>query len=79
MALYISEEFNLETFEAWGGAASRLDEIIELGITGEAQIYMEEILDYNGQVVSATDINDLLWFGMDDFIQYFKELYEEED
>lgn len=78
MALYISEEFNLETFNAWGGAVSRLDEIIELGIVDEAQEYIEDMLD-NGNPVTLTDINDVLWFGMDDFIQYFKDIYEDED
>ena len=78
MALYISEEFNLETFNAWGGAVSRLDEIIELGIVDEAQEYIEDMLD-NGNPVTLTDINDMLWFGMDDFIEYFVEMQEEED
>lgn len=76
MALYISEEFSLETFEAWGGAVSRLDEIKELGIIDQAQEYMEDMLD-NGDTVTLTDLNDMLWFGMDDFIQYFVEMQED--
>ena len=73
--LYIKEEFNLETFKAWGGAVSRLEEIKELDITYIVQIYIEELLD-GKEDVTATDINDLLWFEMDDFIEYYK---EEED
>lgn len=76
MALYISKEFNLYDFKAWSGGADRLKEIIELDIVDEAQIYMEDMLD-GSEVVTETDINDMLWFGMDDFIQYFKEDEEE--
>ena len=70
--LYIKEEFNLETFQAWGGAVSRLEEIKELDITYIVQIYIEELLD-GKEDVTATDVNDLLWFEMDDFIEYYKE------
>lgn len=74
--LYIKEELNLETFEAWGGAVSRLEEIKELDITYIVQSYIEEIF-MDREDVTETDINDLLWFEMDDFIQGYKE--EEED
>lgn len=76
MELYVSEEFDLETFEAWDGAVSRLDEIIELGIVEQAQEYIEDMLS-DMRFVTSFDVNDLLWFGMDDFIQYFKEDKEE--
>lgn len=77
MALYIKEELDLNTFEAWGGAVSRLEEIKELGIIKEAQEYIEDMFD-GAEVVTTTEINDMLWFGMDDFIEYFKE-DEDED
>ena len=70
--LYIKEEFNLDTFEAWGGAVSRLEEIKELEIGYIVQIYIEELLG-GKEDVTATDVNDLLWFDMDDFIEYYKE------
>ena len=76
---YVEKEFDLGTFEAWGGAVGRLDDIIELGVIEQAQEYMEDILYYNGGVVTSTDINDLLWLGMDDFIEYFAEMIEEEE
>ena len=76
--LYIKEEFNLETFKAWGGAVSRLEEIKELDITYIVQIYIEELLD-GKEDVTATDINDLLWFEMDDFIEYYKEDEDEDE
>lgn len=78
MELYTSEEFNLKTFEAWGGAVNILEEIKELDIVGEAQEYIQEMLS-DVEFVTPTDVNDLLWFDMDDFIQYFKEEEDEED
>ena len=78
MTLHISKEFYLEEFEPWGGAVSRLEEIKELGIVEEAQEYIETMFD-GVEVVTTTDINDLLWLGMDDFIEYFAEMIEEEE
>ena len=76
--LYIKEEFNLDTFEAWGGAVSRLEEIKELDITYIVQTYIEEIFS-GKEDVTATDVNDLLWFDMDDFIEYYKEDKEDKE
>lgn len=77
MTLYIKKEFNLGEFEAWSGGADRLKKIIELDIVEEAQCYMEEMFD-GLEVVTETDINDILWFEMDDFIEgYLIERSEE--
>ena len=72
MSLQISQEFYLEEFKPWGGAVSRYEEIEELDIMEQAQEYIEEM--FNGsEVVTLTDVNDLLWFDMDNFIQDYKE------
>lgn len=77
MTLYIKKEFNLYDFKAWSGGADRLKEIIELDIVEDAQYYMEEMFD-GSEVVTETDINDVLWFEMDDFIEsYLTERAEE--
>ena len=77
MTLYISKEFNLYDFKAWSGGADRLKEIIELDIVEDVQYYMEEMFD-GSEVVTETDINDVLWFEMDDFIEgYLTERAEE--
>ena len=77
MTLYIKKEFNLGDFEAWGGGADRLKEIIELDIVEDAQYHMEEMFD-GSEVVTETDINDMLWFEMDGFIEeYLTERAEE--
>ena len=70
MTLYIKKEFNLGDFEAWSGGADRLKEIIELDIVEDAQYHMEEMFD-GSEVVTETDINDMLWFGMDGFIEEY--------
>ena len=77
MTLYIKKEFNLGEFEAWGGGADRLKEIIELDIVEEAQYYIETSFE-DDQAVTATEINDILWFEVDDFIEgYLIERSEE--
>ena len=77
MTLYIKKEFNLADFEAWSGGADRLKEIIKLDIIEEAQYYIESIFE-DEQAITETDINDILWFEMDDFIEgYLIERSEE--
>ena len=77
MTLYIKKEFNLSNFEAWSGGADRLKEIIELDIVEEAQYYIESIFE-DEQAITETDINDILWFEMDNFIEdYLTERAEE--
>lgn len=77
MTLYIKKEFNLGDFEAWSGGADRLKEIIELDIAEEAQYYIESIFE-DEKAVTETDINDILWFEMDGFIEeYLTERAEE--
>ena len=77
MTLYIKKEFNLGDFEAWSGGADRLKEIIELDIVEEAQYYIESIFE-DEQAITETDINDILWFEMDNFIEdYLTERAEE--
>ena len=70
--LYIKEELDLNTFKAWGGAVSRLEEIKELGMIELAQECIE-IIFMDEENVTETDINDALWFDMDDFIESYKE------
>lgn len=70
MTLYIKKEFNLADFEAWSGGADRLKEIIELDIVEEAQYYIESIFE-DEQAITETDINDILWFEMDGFIEEY--------
>ena len=76
--LYIKEELDLNTFKAWGGAVSRLEEIKELGMIELAQECIE-IIFMDEENVTEMDINDALWFDMDDFIESYKEEQAEEE
>lgn len=77
MTLYYQTELDLNTFEAWGGAVSRLEEIKELGIVELAQDYIEEIFS-DMENVTDININDTLLLDMDDFIESYKEEEERE-
>lgn len=63
------EEITLGNFEAWSGAVSRLDRIVELDIEEEASEYIEMNL---GSLINETDLNDFLWFEMDEFIEQYE-------
>lgn len=69
---YICEETcDLADFPAWSGAKDRLNEIIELGIEDEAEDYIKEM--FFEETPTDTQINDLLWFDMDDWIEEHRE------
>ena len=75
---YICEETcDLADFPAWSGAKDRLDEIIELGIEDEAEDYIREM--FYGETPTDTQINDLLWFDMDDWIEEHREEEDDDD
>lgn len=76
MYYYEEKVFNLNNFEAWGGAVVVYKEIEGLGVMEEAQEYIEEML--SDVDVTDTDINDFLWFKMDDFIADKKEQLDED-
>lgn len=66
----IKKEIGLVDHEAWSGAVSRLERIIELCIVEEATEYITECL---GEEFTETELNDLLWFDMDDFIEQYED------
>lgn len=73
--LKITTEIELYQFRAWGGAKSRLDEIIRLGIEKEMEQY---IIEYYGDRLTDGDLNDILWFEMDDAIEEYSDEKKEE-
>lgn len=78
--LTITREVELSRFDAWSGGKDRLDKIIELGIEGEAEDYIREL---GSGTMSEGDLNDILWFEMDDFISQYDnssdDEYDDED
>ena len=58
----VYEELNLKDFESWSGATETKNIIINEGKEEEFEELIEELFP-NG--VSATELNDLLWFEND--------------
>lgn len=71
-------ECSLEDFPAWSGGLVRLNELRAKNKCKEVEQFLEEC--NCGEPMSDTDINDYLWFDVEqDFPQYFKEDEEDEE
>ncbi len=71
MSLTIKKELdNLDDFNFWGGAVARWEEIKELGAENEI---MDIITEQYPDGLTDTELNDLIWFDFDDFIEEIKE------
>lgn len=67
MSLTVKEELDsLNDFNFWGGATSRLEEIQELGLEDDVMAIIEDLYP-NG--LTNTELNDLIWFSFDEFIE----------
>lgn len=67
----------IDTFDelydlCWSGALQRLDEIRDLDLEDEFMEYLSDILSYSKDL-TLTDINDFIWFEVDDWIEEHKE------
>lgn len=77
MSLIIKKELdNLDDFEFWGGAVSRWESIQELGLENDVITYLS---DCYPEGLTDTELNDFLWFELDDFIEEMEEEQEEEN
>ena len=59
--LYYEVEFDIYSFEFWGGAKDRIEKIRELGMLGELEDLIIDVFS-DSKDVSETDINDFVWF-----------------
>lgn len=66
----IQKEISLAEFKAWSGAVSRLEKIIEYDMVDVATDYIIAVL---GDTFTETELNDFLWFEMDEFLEDAKE------
>lgn len=66
----VQKEISLTEFEAWSGAVSRLEKIIEYDMVDEATDYILAIL---GDTFTETELNDFLWFEMDALFEEIEE------
>lgn len=57
--MIIRNEISLSNFEAWSGAVSTLDRIIEEGLCDELETIIEELYP---EGIDETTLNDILWF-----------------
>ena len=64
--LNVKKEIHLSEFKAWDGGKDRLDEAIKYGVVDELQDYLISVL---GTDVTASELNEELWFGCDDFLE----------
>ena len=73
--MYYGVEFDIYSFEFWGGAKSRITEIEELGMLGELEDLITDVFS-DSKDVTATTINDFVWFE-DDMINEYLGINEE--
>lgn len=59
--MYYTEEFNIDSFNFWGGAKSRINSVKELGKLYELEDLIIEVFG-DREDVYKTDINDFVWF-----------------
>ena len=68
----------IDTFDelyylCWSGAIQRLDEIRDLDLEDEFMTYLEDMFIYSyNDKPTLTDINDFIWFEVDDWIEEHK-------
>ena len=63
-------EFNIDTFSFWGGAKTTFEEVKKAGKVDELSKLIEEHFALNnGEIPTATEINDLLWWGRTDIYE----------
>ena len=59
--MYYTVEFDIDSFEFWSGAKSRIESIGELDKMDELESLIIEVFG-DMDNVSETDINDFVWF-----------------
>ena len=59
--MYYTVEFDINSFEFWSGAKSKIENIRELDKLDELEDLIIEVFG-DRESVSETDINDFVWF-----------------
>ena len=72
----VTTEASLRDFEAWSGAISTKEAIIEAGKDEDFEAYIEEM---HPDGVDETTLNDLLWFEKDYLFEILGINQEEEN
>ena len=66
----ITEEISLREFGAWSGGKDRLNKAINLDVVDELEEYIGEMYGYD---FTDGELNDILWFEIDDFLESLEE------
>lgn len=74
--MMVTYDLDLRYFEAWSGARNTLDRIIEEGKCEELEIQLD-IMYPEG--ITATELNDLLWFHPEEVFEWLDIKDEEEN
>lgn len=67
--MYYGVEFDIYNFEFWSGAKDRVEEVRELGMLGELEDLIIDVFS-DSEDITATDINDFVWFEDDMINEY---------
>jgi hypothetical protein len=60
--MYYSVEFDIDTFEFWGGAKEVINEMRQCGRIEEVENLVIDTFSECDYPVTATDINDYVWY-----------------
>lgn len=75
MKVTSEEEIDLENFKAWEGGKDRLDELIKIGTVKKAQQEIEELFPDG---IDDGQLNDWLWFDVEDqHPEWFNDSWDE--
>lgn len=77
MEYYKKTKLDLYNFEAYGGAIATLEKIKAMGVIYQAEDYLEELFN-DREYVTDRDINGVLWFDMDQFIEDMEKWFAED-
>lgn len=74
---YTVELNDVRDFPAWSGGKDNLNKAIELGKADELNDILEEV--FMEEVPTKTQVNDFLWFDLDELYPDFLEEEDEEE
>lgn len=79
--IYTVEE-SLQNFKAWSGGKDTLDDLWAHDVVDKAEEYIDMIMDCREELLTQTEINDILWFERDEIYRYcgiYDAVYNEDD
>ena len=66
---YTVEE-SLQDFKAWSGGKDTLDDLWAHNVVDKAEEYINMVTAGQGELLTQTEINDILWFERDEIYKY---------